>query len=74
LAAIVGAGAETLRRAGEAVEPPPAGAGPGAVFARRGSLEGADEGAETEEAAAARAAPEPGPGERDEVDELFTGG
>lgn len=76
LAAIVGAAADELRRAGEAVEPPPPGAGREAVFARRGRIEAGDEpgAADAPGPPGAEAGAAPEARERDEVDELFTGG
>ncbi len=70
LAAILGVSADALRRAGETIGRPPAGAEPGAVYARtaRGQCAGS----------AGRGAKVTGlgedPGQWDEVDELFLGG
>lgn len=69
LGAIFDTGAAALRRAGEAVGPPPAGEAASAVFARRASGEPAAE----EPGREPPAAPPPA-AERDEVDELFTRG
>ena len=69
LAAIVGASAEQIRRAGEAVTPPDSAGG--AVFARKAM---ANEAFEVMDADVAASPHEPAPVARDEVDELFTAG
>jgi hypothetical protein len=71
LARIVGASAETLRRAGEPFDPGASGEAPGAVFTRTARADAEEEGAPAAPAEARPAAPSE---EWDEVDELFRGG
>lgn len=70
LGAILGVSADALRRAGETIGRPPAGAEPGAVFARTAKAQSA------EGRAAGDGVTRPGedPGQWDEIDELFLGG
>lgn len=72
IADIVGASTETLRRAGDAITPPPAGPTEQTAFARTALPDPAYEAADAE---AVPAGPPEHPADAwDEVDELFRGG